>query len=90
MKNTYYCAERKINMGRGKEERYIAFPVKISMGSNLLAITRRFNDLLTVTPCETLKEAKTMSDFFNDGHLKNGCYVFQESERVYPAQVIGL
>ena len=90
MKNTYYCAERKANMGKGQEERFIAFPVKIRTGGDLLDIVRTFENVSTVIPCETLKEAKTMSDVWNEGYLKNGCYVFQESDRVYPAQVYNL
>ncbi len=86
MKNSYYCVDRKIEYKNSFA--YISQVMRCNSGCNLYNLIMRYHDIVSITPCETKKEAVKMADTFNQGYFKNGYYLFQSDNKVYPAHNI--
>ena len=56
MKNTYFWVTRKTTLD-GKRY-YINQVMKCDQGTNLKYIIDRYHDIISVTPCESKKEAE--------------------------------
>lgn len=76
MKNTYYVVTHELN---GK---YYAEVLEVGVGENVMKFVK-YNTIKCVTACETKKEAKNLSSFWNECFKKNNTYAIICNGKMY-------
>ena len=59
---------------------YFAYPVRVHESNNLLSVIAGYKNIVTLHQCKTMKAAKQTADTWNEGHKKNGRYLYQNND----------